>query len=110
MNSKSFRRTFVLFHITLGMVVFLQSVSTVLRASSGHFVEAMRSHVTILAIVEALAAIIFLLPRTVKVGGAMLLIIFAVALAVHGVRGELTLFVYAVGVVLVMIEGGSYKM
>lgn len=110
MNSKSFGRSFVVFRFILGLVVFLQSVNTVLRASSGHIVGALRSHLTILAVVEALAALLFLVPKTAKVGGGILLVVFAVVLAIHGVQGELTLFVYAAGVILVMVEGGSYKM
>ncbi|HEY6951459.1 MAG TPA: hypothetical protein VI758_03565 [Bacteroidota bacterium] len=110
MNSKSFRSAFVVFHITLGAVVFLQNVGTVVRATSGHLADVMRSHLLLLAIAEAIAAILFLLPKTARVGGGILLAIFAVALSIHGIRGELSLLVYAAGVVLVMIEGGTYKM
>lgn len=110
MNSKTFRRTFVAFHITLGAVVFLQSIGAVLQATSGHIVGAMPSHLTILALVEALGALLFVFPKTTRVGGGILLVIFAIALAVHGVRGQLALLVYAAGVVQVMVQGGSYKM
>ncbi len=109
MNSKSFRSTFVAFHITLGVVIFLQSIATVLQASSGHVAGAMRSHLTLLAIAEAIAAVLFVLPKTARAGGGVLLIVFAIALIVHGIRGELALLVYAAGVVLVMIQGDSYK-
>jgi hypothetical protein len=109
MKSKSFRSAFVVFHLMLGAVVFLQSVGTVLRATSGHLADVMRSHLLLLALAEAIAAILFLLPKTGRIGGGVLLIIFAIALAVHGIRGELSLLVYAAGVVLVMIEGGTYK-
>jgi hypothetical protein len=64
---------------------------------------------TLLAIVEALAAVFFVLPKTVRAGGGVLLIIFAIALVIHGIREELTLLVYAAGVLLVMIEGGTYR-
>jgi len=109
MNGKAFRRTFVVFRVTLGVVIVLQSVSAVVRAGSGHIVGAMRSHLTILALVEALAAILFLIPKTTKAGGGILLAIFVLVFAVHGLRGELPLLVYAAGVVLVMFQGGSYK-
>ena len=109
MNGKSFRTTFAIFRVTLGVVVFLQSVGAVLRAHAGGVVVAMRSHLLILAVAEALSAILFLIPKTTKAGGGILLVVFAIVLFVHGVRGELTLLVYAAGVVLVMIQGGSYK-
>jgi len=109
-SSKWFRRSFVVFRVILGVVVFLLSASAVLRASSGHIVGALRSHLTILAVMEAVAALLFLIPKTAKVGGGILLVIFGVVLAIHGVRGQLALFVYAAGVVLVMVEGGSYRM
>ncbi len=105
-----FRTAFVVFHITLGAVIFLQSTSTILRASSSHTLGALGGHSTILAAVEAIAALLFLLPKTTRVGSVILLVVFAIALAIHGIRGELTLLVYAAGVVLVMMEGGSYKL
>ena len=97
------------FHITLGVVIFLQSITTVLQVSSAHIVDVTKSHLTFLAIAEAIAAVLFVLPKTVKVGGGILLVIIAIALVIHGIRGELALLVYAAGVLLVMIEGGTYR-
>ena len=109
MNSKPFKSAFAVFHILLGVVVLLQSIGVVLRAHSESVVLAMSSHLTILAIAEAVSALLFLIPKTTRLGGCILLVIFAIAVFVHGVRGELSLLVYASGVVLVMIQGGSYK-
>ena len=109
MNSKSFKSAFAAFHITLGGIVFLQSLGVVLRAHSTGVVAAMTSHLTILAIAEACSALLFLFPKTARVGGGILLIIFVIAIVVHGIRGELTLLVYGAGVILVMVQGGGYK-
>lgn len=105
---KNFRLAFVVFHLILGGVIFLQSVSIVLRALSVHVAGSV-SHLTILALVEAIAALLFLVPKTARVGGGILLAVIAFAIFVHGIRGELPLLVYAAGVVLVMVEGGTYK-
>jgi hypothetical protein len=109
MNSKSFRSAIVAFHLTLGGVVFLQALGVVLRAHSGGGVFAMKSHVIILALAEVLAALLFLFTKTTRIGGGILLVIFAIAMFLHGIRSELTLLVYAAGVVLVMVQGGGYK-
>jgi hypothetical protein len=109
MNTKSLKNAVVAFHLTLGGVVFLQGLGVVLRAHSGGVVDALKSHVIILAVAEALSALLFLFPKTTRVGGGMLLVIFAIAVFIHGIRSELTLLVYAAGVVLVMIQGGGYK-
>jgi hypothetical protein len=109
MNSKSFKSAFAAFHIILGGIVFLESLGTVLRAHSSGMVVSIASHMTILAIAEACSALLFLFSKTAQVGGGILLIIFVIAIVIHGIRGELTLLVYAAGVVLVMIQGGGYK-
>jgi len=109
MNGKSFTRAFVAFRVTLGGVILLQSVAAIVRVLSGHVAGTLRSHLTIIAVAEALSAGLFLVPKTTRAGGGLLLVIFAIALTIHGIHGELPLFVYAAGVVLVMVEGGSYN-
>ena len=109
MNSRPFRSAFVVFHLILGSVIVLQSIGVVLRAHSESVVVAMSSHLSVLAIAEALSALLFLIPKTVLVGGSILLVIFGIVIFVHGIRTELALLIYAAGVVLVMIQGGSYK-
>ena len=102
------RRTFALFHITLALVVFLQSVGALRRAMGPHPVGASYAHLILIAGIEAGAAILFLFPKTLQVGGTLLLTVFAIALVVHGIRGELALFVYAAGVILVMVHGSTW--
>ncbi len=106
---KNFRIWYVLFRIILGAVIFLESISVVLRAAGKQTAGALMSHLTIFAVAEAVASILFLVPRTARAGGGILLAIFVVAIYLHGLRGELPLLVYAAGVAMVMVEGGTYK-
>ncbi|HEX8653335.1 MAG TPA: hypothetical protein VF708_21145 [Pyrinomonadaceae bacterium] len=110
MNSPALRRAFIAFHLTLGVVVFAQSLITV----SGAFVAGGARHsnyaLALFAGAEVLAALLFLWPATLRVGGCALLLIFAAAMAFHGLHGELqsTLLVYTAGVVLVMVHGSAF--
>ena len=110
MNNLSLRRTSVAFHITLGAVVFIESVRTTLAAVQEHISNPLGSHLAILAGIEALAALLFLVPRTLKAGSIMLLVIFAFAVAVHGIQHELGLLVYAAGVLFVSVHGSAFSM
>jgi hypothetical protein len=107
MTSLSVRRAFALFHATLGLIVFLQSVGALRRALVAH--GGAQTHIMVLAGAEALAAILFLIPKTRDIGGTVLLIIFAVAVVLHGFRGQLPLFVYAAGVILVIVHGSTFS-
>ncbi len=109
MNNFTLRRTFVLFHCTLAVVIFFLSLNTIIQSATAHKFGPMILHIVLLAVVEALAAVLFLLPWTIKVGVSVLLLIFAVAVSVHGVQEELSLFVYAAGVVFVMVHGSAFS-
>ncbi len=109
MAGTSLRRAFLAFHLTLGIVVFILSVTTLhhaLRAADG-----LRSHhLAILAGVEALSAILFLIPGTLRIGGVGLLLTFAAAIVVHALRGEFPgpVLIYAAGTVLVIVHGSAW--
>lgn len=91
-----------LFHITLGIVVLIQSLFAVFHSLR----MPLEGHLNIIlpwfAGLEAIAAILFLIPKTIKIGGWILLAIFAFAVIVHGPLHGAPLFVYAAGVLLVM--------
>ena len=110
MNNQSLRRAFVALHFTLAIVVFIESLKTTLHAAAAHRLGAMNSHLALLAGLEALAAILFLIPKTLKVGGSLLLLIFAIAIAIHGIPAELPLLVYAAGVLFVMVHGDAFSL
>ena len=106
MSDLALRRSFVSFHCVLAAVVFLQSIITVLHAVAGQ-----SGHGLVwFAGAEALAAILFLVPATMRVGATLLLLIFLVAIVLHGLQGELqlSLAVYIAGVVLVMAHGSAF--
>ena len=109
MNNLSLRRSFVAFHITLAVVIFLQSIKTIIEASYHHTGNPLGSHLSILAGAEAFAALLFLLPKTLKTGGVLLLLIFCFATIVHGIQHELNLVVYAAGVLFVTVHGSAYS-
>jgi hypothetical protein len=91
-------RAFLALWWTTGLAVFYLSAVTV-RMALHHGDH----HVVLLASFEALAALLFLLPWTVRPGAAGLLLTFAIAMAVHGPRPEL--LVYATVVVFVAVHG-----
>ena len=92
-----------LFRAVLGLVVLIESVRTALHAAGLHG-GALRPHLLLLASVEALGAVLFLVPATLVAGGLTMLATFAIAFAFHALHGEppLTLLVYAAGTLLVL--------
>ncbi len=109
MQATSLRRAFLVFHLTLGIVVFILSVATLHHALRGE--GAMRSHhLAILAGVETISAILFLIPPTLRIGGVGLLLTFAAAIVVHALRGDFPgpVLIYAAGTVLVMVHGSAW--
>jgi len=107
MRDKNVRRTFMAFYLTLGIVVFLQSVRTALTAAGLGSSANPDWHVLALAGTETLGALLFLWRPWARLGGAVLLVTFAIAAAAHALRGEFpgTLLVYAAGTVFVMAHG-----
>ena len=104
---RSLVRAFLVLYVTLGLVVFVQSVQTVLAAGAGTFHGSDRLHALILGSVEAAAAVAFLVPRVMQAGAAALLAIFALAFGLHLLQGSpnLVLLVYGAGVLFVRVHG-----
>ena len=110
MNNHALRRSFIAFHLTLGTVVLIESLITVLHASGLGGAQHSNLGLAWFAGAEALAALLFLWSSTLKIGAWSLLAIFMAAMAFHGLHGDwqLTLPVYGVGVVLVMVHGSGF--
>ena len=93
---------FVALWWTLGLALLYGSVVTVQAAltAGGH-----DAHVALLGGLEAVAAVLFLIPRTLRLGAAGLLAAIAVAFAIHAVlhqfRADLLLDAAAVAFVAV---------
>lgn len=100
---------FVAFRITLATVVFIGSLLTVFHALHSTTQSHLGTILPWFAGVEALAALMLLFSSTVKIGGWTLLAIFLIALIVHGPAEQMSLFVYAAGVILLMMGNGPVK-
>jgi uncharacterized membrane protein YphA (DoxX/SURF4 family) len=107
MSTAPSRRSFSAFHFVLGIGILWLSVRTVLMAvgpTGGHH----NPHVAALGAVEAIGALLFLIPRTVRMGAVLLLLTIGIAAVVHAFSRELRvdLLIYAAGVWLVADHAG----
>jgi hypothetical protein len=87
-----------------GLVLLLASVRTVAEAASGPHAK---PHIVILGAVEAMSALLFLWPRTMRPGAIGLLISIGVAFLVHALIGQFRgdLVIFAAAVVFVSVRG-----
>jgi hypothetical protein len=109
MASPTLRRSFFAFHLTLGLTLLLFSARTAIEAlvpAAGHA----NPHIGLLAIIEATGASLFLFRRTLRVGGALLLLSIGLALLVHATSGQFRgdLLIYATATWFVMIHGPAW--
>ena len=102
------RRPLLALRMILGLVVVWQSVVTLLAGfHAGSWHEHLAPVVRGLAVVEIVAALLFLIPATARVGGRLLMGVFAIAIALHALHGEWgfgALVVYATAVWVVLAE------
>ena len=109
MHSPLVRRSLAAFHVVLGGGLLIGSVQTLLPAlSSG--ADHRSVHIALLAGVEALGAVLFLIPRTLRVGAALLLLTIVVAFIAHGVQGHWRwdLAIFAAGTWFVAVHGPGW--
>jgi hypothetical protein len=99
-------RAFLALWWTLGVLLVVYSVQTAWHALA-EARDGIDVHVSVIASVEAIAGLLFLVPKTMRAGGACLLAVFAVAFVMHGSRGEFPsqLLLYVAAVSFVMIHG-----
>jgi len=105
MPSRHLVRAFVLQWWTVGLVLLVWSFQTARQAVQGG--GAHDPHVALLGLVEAAAALLFLHPRTMRIGAAGLLFTFAVAFLLHAAQHQFRadLLLYAAVVVFVAVHG-----
>jgi hypothetical protein len=95
-------RAFVVQWWTAGLVLFYLSVRTAYQGLGGTQHD---PHLVLVGGLEAIAALLFLVPRTMKIGATGLLLIFALVFVVHATllqfRGDLLVYAAVVGFVAV---------
>lgn len=98
-------RAFVVQWWTVGLLLLFWSWRTAEMALAGG--RHHDPHVALLGAVEGVAALLFLIPRTLKLGAAGLLLTFALAFFAHAARGEFRgdLVLYAAVVSFVAVHG-----
>ncbi len=92
----------------LGLVISGYSVALAISQLRG----STHSPLLALAIAETVAAVLFLLPKTMRLGGVALIIIFALAAALHVAHGEYNvayLAIYAAAALAVISDGSRYE-
>lgn len=106
MVDPSVRRAFMILHAVLGGVLLLLSHNALFHSLHEHGF----GHLTFVAALELVGAVLLLIPRTVKIGGAMLLVVLIPGFIVHLTRGEweLQLLIYAAAVYFVMVHGAAW--
>jgi hypothetical protein len=100
------RPTFVLLHVTLGLMLGIGGATTAWSASGPQ-----AAHLVVLGGFETVAAALFLLPRTLRFGALGLLLSCGVAFVAHAAmsqwRGDL--LVYMAAVLFVAFHGSAYQ-
>jgi hypothetical protein len=106
MGSTNVIRAFIALWWTLGILLIVYSVQTAWQAISAG-PTGLGVHVVALASIETIAALLFLVPRTMRAGAICLLAAFAGAFVLHGIKREFPsqLLLFAVAVTFVMIHG-----
>jgi hypothetical protein len=106
MVTTALRRSFIAFHLTLGLTLLFLSLRTVLQ-TLGPEASGAGAHVAVLGTIETIGAALFLLPRTLRIGGALLLLTIGGVAVLHALAGQFRgdLLIYAVGTWFVMVHG-----
>jgi uncharacterized membrane protein YphA (DoxX/SURF4 family) len=106
MTAPDVRRAFMIFHAVLGGVLLLMSHNVLFHSLHEHGF----GHLTFVAALQLVGAVLLLIPRTLKIGGVALLVVLIPGFIVHLTRGEweLQLLIYAAAVYFVMVHGAAW--
>lgn len=109
MDPTQVRRSFITFHIVLGLGLLAASVQTLLHALAPEHRHS-HQHIALIAAIEGIGAILFLVPRTVRLGALTLVLTIGLAFVAHAVQGEWRpdLAIYTAGVWFVFTHGGGW--
>jgi hypothetical protein len=100
-------RAFRVFHAVLGLGLLILSLQAIAHAM--HELHGLHGHYALVGELEAIGATLFLIPRTLRVGAVLLLVVILGVLIVHAFRHEprIDLVIYAAGVWMVMANADS---
>ena len=113
MNQDVQRRAILALRWSVGLVVIVQSLRLYFDPAAGRYFArtGLPSWVrSVLAWSEIAAGVLFLVPFTAKLGGYLLVVIFALAAVLHVLHGEFdfgALVVYAAAVMVSLAYGNS---
>ena len=110
MVTPTVRRSFIGFHLILGLTLLYLSARTVLQAVQPG-PQHLNPHLALIGSVELIGAVLFLFPRSLRVGGTLLLLSIGLAFVTHVAAGQFRgdLLVYAAGTWFVMAHGSAWS-
>jgi hypothetical protein len=102
------RRAFILFHAVLGLGLLIMGLQALAHAL--HELDGRHGHLALVGGLEAIGAVLFLIPATLRWGGAALLVVLLGGFIMHLTRGEWVLehLTFAAGVWFVMVHGAAW--
>ncbi len=108
MPTPNVRRAFIVLHAALGLGLLVATLQTFLHMMHEHGGPGF--HLGFVIAMEGIGAVLFLIPRTLRVGAIALLIVLVGGFATHLTRGEfeVQLLVYAAAVWFVMAHGAAW--
>jgi len=111
MNATLVRRSFIAFHLVLGLGLLSGSIQTLLHALAPENIHShSHQHLAVIAAIEAIGAVMFLLPRVSRWGALVLVAVIGLGFVAHALQGEWRpdLVIYAAGAWLVYAMGGGW--
>ncbi|HEX9394157.1 MAG TPA: hypothetical protein VF923_05875 [Gemmatimonadales bacterium] len=111
MTSVLVRRSFIAFHLVLGLGLLAGSIQTLRHALAPENIHShSHQHLAVIAAVEAIGAVLFLLPRVSRAGALVLVAVIGLGFIAHSLQGEWRpdLAIYAAGAWLVYAMGGGW--
>ena len=71
-------------YVALGLIFVVEAVMTLRHALSVHH----DGHLALVAATQGIGALLFIWPRTIRIGACILVCLFLISAVVHAVRGE----------------------
>ena len=104
---RNLRRTFIGLHLTLVLVALVQA-GRVLHHAVGE--PAGHHHLLFFSAFQILSALLFLVPRTMRIGGIFLVVIFVHGVLFDASRGDFpaTSLVFAAATLFVTVHGAAW--